>query len=104
MTHSLDQLRTIAEHAARAAGEILRRMQHNISAREKGPADLVTEADLAAQHAIRSILLYTLRITSLPRRQRAAAVPALATIASISFSSRRKSSESHSAPLRSRNF
>ena len=57
MTHSLDQLRTIAEHAARAAGEILRRMQHNISAREKGPADLVTEADLAAQQAIRSILL-----------------------------------------------
>jgi myo-inositol-1(or 4)-monophosphatase len=48
--------RDSAERAAREAGRILRRMQAGISAREKGPADLVTEADLAAQAAIEQIL------------------------------------------------
>jgi myo-inositol-1(or 4)-monophosphatase len=57
MDKRLEELREVAEQAARSAGRLLCQMQNGISAREKGPADLVTEADLAAQRAIRSILL-----------------------------------------------
>ncbi len=46
----------IAEQAARAAGDILLTMQAGIKAREKGPKDLVTQADLAAQQAIHDIV------------------------------------------------
>ena len=46
-----------AEKAARSAGQTLLDWQDRISAREKGPKDLVTEADLAAQQEIRRILL-----------------------------------------------
>ncbi len=46
-----------AERAARAGGEILTAMQGSIHARAKGRNDLVTEADLASQQAIRDILL-----------------------------------------------
>jgi myo-inositol-1(or 4)-monophosphatase len=46
-----------AEQAARAGGEILLDFQHRITGREKGPRDLVTEADLASQRRIREILL-----------------------------------------------
>jgi myo-inositol-1(or 4)-monophosphatase len=47
---------TIAERAARAGGAILLEYQHRITGREKGPRDLVTEADLASQRCIREIL------------------------------------------------
>lgn len=47
----------IAERAARAAGEVLLDWLGRIQAREKGPKDLVTEADLAAQRVIRKMLL-----------------------------------------------
>jgi myo-inositol-1(or 4)-monophosphatase len=47
----------VAELAAREAGEILVRMQKEIRAKEKGPKDLVTAADLAAQKAIESRLM-----------------------------------------------
>jgi myo-inositol-1(or 4)-monophosphatase len=57
MERQWEELRTLAARAARSAGDLLRRMQSRVSAREKGPADLVTEADLAAQEVIRSILL-----------------------------------------------
>ncbi|MBM3998057.1 MAG: inositol monophosphatase [Planctomycetes bacterium] len=53
MTPYLD----IAERAARAAGDLLLDMQSSISAREKGPKDLVTQADLAAQRTIRDMVL-----------------------------------------------
>jgi len=47
----------VATRAARAAGKLLVEMQAGITVREKGPKDLVTEADLAAQELIRGILL-----------------------------------------------
>lgn len=47
----------ISQHAARAGGQILLDWQNRITAREKGPKDLVTEADLASQNEIRQILL-----------------------------------------------
>ncbi len=47
----------VATQAARAAGKLLVEMQPRVTAREKGPKDLVTEADLAAQEVIRDILL-----------------------------------------------
>lgn len=45
------------EKAARAAGEVLNHWRGKFSVREKGRADLVTDADLAAQKAIAEILL-----------------------------------------------
>jgi myo-inositol-1(or 4)-monophosphatase len=45
-----------AEEAARTAGEILQDWAGRFTVSEKGPADLVTEADIAAQEAIHRIL------------------------------------------------
>jgi myo-inositol-1(or 4)-monophosphatase len=45
------------QRAARAGGAILLEYQHRITSREKGPRDLVTEADLASQRRIREVLL-----------------------------------------------
>jgi len=42
----------VAEAAARAAGDILRRWSGRVRAREKGRADLVTEADVESQDCI----------------------------------------------------
>ena len=42
--------------AARAGGKILREQMGRVAAREKGPADLVTDADLASQRAIEQLL------------------------------------------------
>lgn len=47
---------SVMKQAAREAGKILLEMQGKIVAREKGPADLVTEADVAAQHCIQQVL------------------------------------------------
>jgi myo-inositol-1(or 4)-monophosphatase len=47
----------ICEQAARAGGDVLRDWRGRFAVREKGPADLVTEADLASQEIIRQILL-----------------------------------------------
>ncbi len=47
----------VCEHACRQAGAVLRHWQGRFSVREKGPADLVTEADLAAQQVVREIVL-----------------------------------------------
>ncbi|MBL8823327.1 MAG: inositol monophosphatase [Planctomycetia bacterium] len=44
------------EHAARTAGELLLRRQSSFQLSEKGRFDLVTDADHAAQNAIREIL------------------------------------------------
>lgn len=48
---------TVCEQAARAGGQVLRDWAGRFTVREKGRSDLVTEADLAAQAAIREILL-----------------------------------------------
>ncbi|MDX1947463.1 MAG: inositol monophosphatase family protein [Pirellulaceae bacterium] len=47
----------VCVEAAQAGGEVLLDWQHRFKPREKGPKDLVTEADVAAQEAIRGILL-----------------------------------------------
>jgi myo-inositol-1(or 4)-monophosphatase len=47
----------ICERAARAGGEVLLQWRDRVRAREKAPRDLVTEADLASQRVIRSIVL-----------------------------------------------
>lgn len=48
---------TVCEQAARRGGQVLRDWQGHFTAREKAARDLVTEADLASQEAIRGILL-----------------------------------------------
>lgn len=45
------------ERAARAGGRVLIEWQGRIRATEKGPKDLVTEADVASQDAIRDVVL-----------------------------------------------
>lgn len=47
------QLLAVAEWAARRAGQVLLDMRADATIREKGPGDLVTSADLAAQDVIR---------------------------------------------------
>src|SRR4029078_11345748 len=48
---------SVCEQAARAGGQLLFDWQHRFTPREKGLRDLVTEADVASQRAIREILL-----------------------------------------------
>ena len=52
----MTQFRDVCEEAARAGGQILQQMRGRINPREKGPKDLVTEADFASQEAIRQII------------------------------------------------
>jgi myo-inositol-1(or 4)-monophosphatase len=47
----------ICEQAARAGGQVLLDWEERFSVREKGPSDLVTEADLASQETVREVLL-----------------------------------------------
>ncbi len=47
---------TLCEHAARAGGDKLLQWVGRFNVREKGPRDLVTEADLASQEAIRNVI------------------------------------------------
>jgi myo-inositol-1(or 4)-monophosphatase len=47
----------ICEQAARAGGRVLLDWMGRFAVREKGPADLVTQADVASQQAIREVLL-----------------------------------------------
>ena len=47
----------VCEIAARAGGQELLRWRGKFTAQEKGPKDLVTEADLASQRVIRDIIL-----------------------------------------------
>ncbi|HEV2968959.1 MAG TPA: inositol monophosphatase family protein [Pirellulales bacterium] len=47
----------ICEQAARAGGAVLLEWADRFSVREKAPSDLVTEADIASQEVVRSILL-----------------------------------------------
>lgn len=52
----LTTFRALAEHLAREAGGILREWFGKTTAREKAPFDLVTEADVASQRRIASLL------------------------------------------------
>ncbi len=47
----------VCEKAARAGGEVLLEWQGQFAVKEKGPADLVTEADLASERCVREIIL-----------------------------------------------
>jgi len=47
----------VCEQAARAGGAALQDWEKRITVREKGPKDLVTEADFASQRAIRGVVL-----------------------------------------------
>jgi myo-inositol-1(or 4)-monophosphatase len=49
----------VCEQAARRGGAVLLDWVDRFAVREKGPADLVTEADLASQQAVKKILLET---------------------------------------------
>jgi myo-inositol-1(or 4)-monophosphatase len=53
---SVTEFISAAEQAARAGGQILRDWSKKFTVSEKGPADLVTEADLVSQKAIFSLL------------------------------------------------
>jgi myo-inositol-1(or 4)-monophosphatase len=46
----------VCEHSARAAGATLLDWRNRFTVREKGPADLVTEADVAAQETVQRII------------------------------------------------
>lgn len=54
---AITHFQTVCEQAARAGGAVLLDWCERFSVREKGPSDLVTEADLASQQAIRDTLL-----------------------------------------------
>src|SRR4051794_40441753 len=47
----------VCDQAARAGGAVLLDWAGRFSVREKGPADLVTEADFASQEVIRKLVL-----------------------------------------------
>lgn len=53
----MQEFARVCEQAARAGGAVLVRMRGQINPREKAPSDLVTEADLASQEAIRALVL-----------------------------------------------
>ncbi len=52
----MQDLKTTCEQAAKAGGRVLLGWRDRFVARAKGPADLVTEADLASQATIRDII------------------------------------------------
>lgn len=52
-----ESLRRLAIDAAQAGGRTLLAWRDKFTTREKGPADLVTDADVAAQRAVREVLL-----------------------------------------------
>src|SRR5262249_42899818 len=58
-TPDLPTYLTAAQTAARRAANILESWRARFSVREKGRADLVTEADIASQQAVREFLLGT---------------------------------------------
>ena len=53
----MQEITAVCEKAARIGGQILLDWRGRFRVREKGPADLVTEADLAAQQAISRCVL-----------------------------------------------
>jgi myo-inositol-1(or 4)-monophosphatase len=55
----MSRILAVCELAARAGGEVLLQWRGKTTTREKGRRDLVTEADLASQKAIRSTIFQT---------------------------------------------
>ncbi len=53
----LQQFLSVGEQAARSGGAVLLDWMGRFKVHEKGPADLVTEADVASQEAVRIVLL-----------------------------------------------
>jgi myo-inositol-1(or 4)-monophosphatase len=53
---SVSELRQVCEAAARAGGRELLAWRGRFKTREKSPADLVTDADLASQAAVRAVI------------------------------------------------
>lgn len=53
----IPHLRGAAEQAAQRGGEVLQEWRGKFATRAKGPQDLVTDADLAAQAAVREVLM-----------------------------------------------
>jgi myo-inositol-1(or 4)-monophosphatase len=56
VSESYHKYRVVAEQAAKEAGELLKGAYGRVQAREKGPFDLVTDADLASQRWIAGVL------------------------------------------------
>lgn len=54
---AIESYQKVCDEAARSAGAVLLDWAGRFNAREKGPSDLVTEADFAAQETIRATLL-----------------------------------------------
>jgi myo-inositol-1(or 4)-monophosphatase len=59
LSQSFERERAFAERVAREAGALLVRAYGRVAAREKGPSDLVTEADTASQRLIASRIAET---------------------------------------------
>lgn len=57
MSNDLSRFAATAEQAARAGGRVLMDLLGRAAVREKGPKDLVTQADTEAQRVVRDILL-----------------------------------------------
>lgn len=53
----MQEFTRVCEQAARAGGDVLLRMRGKINPKEKAPADLVSEADIGSQEAIRELVL-----------------------------------------------
>jgi myo-inositol-1(or 4)-monophosphatase len=53
----IDDFGRLCEDAARIGGQVLRQYAGRVQAREKNPADLVTDADVDSQRAIRDAIL-----------------------------------------------
>lgn len=54
--HAVSDFAQVCEEAARAGGAVLLRWIGQFTVREKGPSDLVTQADLESQEAIRAVI------------------------------------------------
>ena len=57
LSNIIDEYGKICEKAVRAGGEAVQSWVGRFEVRKKGPADLVTQADLASQEAIRRVVL-----------------------------------------------
>jgi myo-inositol-1(or 4)-monophosphatase len=55
--HQIDEFMEVCQQAVRAAGATVQQWIGKTTVRHKGPADLVTEADLASQEVIRAAVL-----------------------------------------------
>lgn len=55
--NTLDDFLRVCEEAARKGGRVVQEWVGRTNVRQKGPADLVTQADFAAQEAVREIVL-----------------------------------------------